>query len=404
MDATRLIHTRTSLVLFILFSSGTMDEVTLIVLQHGFMGNTGHMAHIERELTNVTSDQSVSILNVQANEGKYSYDGIDICGERLALAIQDHIQEIELEGSKKVKRFVMIGYSLGGLMARYAIGILGEAGFFDTVEPLYYITFATPHMGIRREATSKSNRFYNYLFGHMLSRSGEQLLFRDEQKILNVISDPNKPFYQYLSKFKVRRAYGNLINDRTVPYWTAAMETVDYTDDPENSELMFDQDYESIVSSVDDQKSAKKRTRSSVGLVRIIFMATLSPLALPIAIAYVGTTSALSQARSKRLLETKYTKSHSDSFTTTTASSSSTSSDNNTSSTTRLSGASWRPMDLLLPEQIEIQSNLEALDWERVMVYIDGVNAHGSIVCRQGWLTNDGGRAVVQHLVDTLVI
>lgn len=30
----------------------------------------------------------------------------------------------------------MIGYSLGGLIVRYAIGILGREGFFDAIEPI----------------------------------------------------------------------------------------------------------------------------------------------------------------------------------------------------------------------------------------------------------------------------
>ena len=29
----------------------------------------------------------------------------------------------------------MIGYSLGGLIVRFAIGVLGQKGFFDTIEP-----------------------------------------------------------------------------------------------------------------------------------------------------------------------------------------------------------------------------------------------------------------------------
>lgn len=36
----------------------------------------------------------------------------------------------------QVEGVVMVGYSLGGLMLRYAIGVLGKSGFFDNIKPL----------------------------------------------------------------------------------------------------------------------------------------------------------------------------------------------------------------------------------------------------------------------------
>lgn len=35
-------------------------------------------------------------------------------------------------------------------------------------------------------------------------------------------------YFQTLDKFKVKRSYANVANDRTVPYWTAGMEIMDY--------------------------------------------------------------------------------------------------------------------------------------------------------------------------------
>lgn len=35
-------------------------------------------------------------------------------------------------------------------------------------------------------------------------------------------------YLQYLAKFNTRRSYANIANDRTVPYWTAGMEAMDY--------------------------------------------------------------------------------------------------------------------------------------------------------------------------------
>ena len=43
--------------------------------------------------------------------------------------------ELEKQG-KKVTKISVIGYSLGGLVARYAIGLLYTKGYFDRMEPV----------------------------------------------------------------------------------------------------------------------------------------------------------------------------------------------------------------------------------------------------------------------------
>lgn len=114
-----------------------------------------------------------------------------------------------------------------------------------------YVTFATPHLGVRREPKSTFLKFYNYITGHILSRTGEQLQLQDDYQdglpILSVLADPSmyqaqdysngfadigdileREFHQYLSRFKQRRTYANVANDRTVPYWTAAMEITNH--------------------------------------------------------------------------------------------------------------------------------------------------------------------------------
>ena len=64
--------------------------------------------------------------------------------------IRQRVALIEETGGKKVTRFSITGYSLGGLLARCVIGALHAAKFFDTVEPVNFTTIATPHLGIPR--------------------------------------------------------------------------------------------------------------------------------------------------------------------------------------------------------------------------------------------------------------
>ena len=105
-----------------------------------------------------------------------------------------------------------------------------------------FVTFATPHLGVRREPKTNFAKLFNCLTGHMLSRTGEQLQLLDcfeneDRPLLNILADPNREFYHYLAKFKSRRIYANVTNDRTVPYWTAAMDTFNYFENMENIEL-----------------------------------------------------------------------------------------------------------------------------------------------------------------------
>lgn len=89
------------------------------------------------------------VLAASLSQGTLTYDGIDLCGERVVKEIDAEIEKIALDGGK-VDRFSIVGYSLGGLVARYAIGILHsrEPSFFETVKPVNFATFASPAIGM----------------------------------------------------------------------------------------------------------------------------------------------------------------------------------------------------------------------------------------------------------------
>ena len=92
-------------------------------------------------------------------------------------------------------RFSVTGYSMGGLIARYLLGILHARHFFDTIAPANFTTFATPHVGIPRYPGFVSSMFSK--FGpRMLSKSGEQFFHADSwgntgRPLLTVMADPS---------------------------------------------------------------------------------------------------------------------------------------------------------------------------------------------------------------------
>ncbi|KAL5512876.1 hypothetical protein ACEPAH_3274 [Sanghuangporus vaninii] len=214
-------------------------NVHLLVLVHGMWGNPGHLAEMERIIketkgtraaSNETDGVELEVLVAHSNRDESTYDGIDWGGERVADEVISRIREVEADGSKVV-RFSITGYSLGGLLSRYVIGILYQRRLFSSITPVNFTTFATPHIGLLRTSSIWSSILAT-LGPKLLSRTGEQLYAVDKwgasgRPLLEILADPKEIFYQALSAFQHVRIYGNAVNDLTVPYITALIEYED---------------------------------------------------------------------------------------------------------------------------------------------------------------------------------
>lgn len=80
-------------------------------------------------------EESLHILVAKRNSGNFTYDGIELGGERVCQEIEEEIERLARAG-QEITRLSMVGYSLGGLVARYAVGLLYSKGLFDTVTPV----------------------------------------------------------------------------------------------------------------------------------------------------------------------------------------------------------------------------------------------------------------------------
>ncbi|KIZ05254.1 hypothetical protein MNEG_2703 [Monoraphidium neglectum] len=89
----------------------------------------------------------------QANVRFATWDGIDRCGQRLA----DEVRAVAAAPENaSLTRISFIGHSMGGLMARYALGVLfnPSAGTIAGLQPTHFITLATPHFGCDTDGVS----------------------------------------------------------------------------------------------------------------------------------------------------------------------------------------------------------------------------------------------------------
>jgi len=238
-----------------------MTAIHLLVLVHGMWGNPDHLselARIARETYSEPSSDGTSlhVLLAETIRDDSTYDGVDWGGERVAAEVVEAVKDLEKNGDH-VSRFSITGYSLGGLISRYCIGVLLQQGFFDHIEPVNFNTIATPHCGLPRYSSFFSTVAHK-LGPKLLSRTGEQFYCADKwspkgRPLLVVMADPDRIFYRALQKFKHIRIYANSVNDITVPYVTAAIETNDPFADFEKSgiEVKSLEKYSSLVESYD---------------------------------------------------------------------------------------------------------------------------------------------------------
>ncbi|KAL2863619.1 lipase ROG1 family protein [Aspergillus lucknowensis] len=223
----------------------------LCVLVHGLWGNPAHMNTIVSALRQRYDENDLKILVSESNTGNLTYDGVEVCGERLANEIEETLENSET-GGHKIKKLSVIGYSLGGLIARYALGLLYSQGWLDKLEPVNFTTFASPHLGVRAPVRGAQNLFFNGLGSRTVSVSGKHLFltdtFRDSGKpLLSVLADSDSIFIQGLAKFKHRVVYGNVVNDRTTPFYTTIFTSVDHFRDLENLNVNYVEGYDSVI-------------------------------------------------------------------------------------------------------------------------------------------------------------
>ncbi|ANB13573.1 putative hydrolase [Sugiyamaella lignohabitans] len=235
------------------------QEIHLVVLVHGLWGTIHHFDYVAGELASkkgaiihdhpdhplvvppgVSSDSPIIVVyRTHSNEGYFTYDGVDVCGARVAAEIENELAALNNSASvpsgepiRKVTKISIAGYSLGGLISRYAIGLLYKRGVFDTVKPVSYTTFCSPHVGVSVLGSRFSARAFNFVGKYSMSSTSRQLFLADNYQstkvpLLEYMSHHDSPFYEGLKSFPSHTLYANIINDHRCEYYTSAIETED---------------------------------------------------------------------------------------------------------------------------------------------------------------------------------
>ncbi|KAF8311489.1 DUF676-domain-containing protein [Clavulina sp. PMI_390] len=221
-------------------STSTPQKVHFLILCHGMWGNPAHLQAMkdtmyQRFIKLSASDESGGeyeyiVHAAESNQEQNTYDGIDWGGERLVKEVSAAYSR-SVPGCRLVTRFSITGYSLGGLLARYVVGALHAQGFFERVEPVNFNTIATPHLGIPRYPGFFSG-VASVVGPRFLGRTGQQFYHVDKwsedgRSLLEIMADPDSVFFAALKRFQNVMIFANTVNDTTVPYLSAAIETED---------------------------------------------------------------------------------------------------------------------------------------------------------------------------------
>ncbi|KAG8418411.1 hypothetical protein J3458_005828 [Metarhizium acridum] len=213
------------------YEGGTPSADHLCVLVHGLWGNPDHMRNVAKSLRSLYPSSELRLLFAKRNIGSFTYDGIERGGERICSEIEEELRAVEDSGGK-ITKISIVGYSLGGLVCRYAIGLLYAKGILDQLECMNFATFASPHLGVRTPLKGWHNHIWNVMGARTLSMSGRQLFtidnFRDTGRpLLSVLAEPTSIFMLGLRKFRRHTLYTNIINDRSAVYYTTGITKTD---------------------------------------------------------------------------------------------------------------------------------------------------------------------------------
>ncbi|XP_076933374.1 putative lipase ROG1 isoform X2 [Bidens hawaiensis] len=233
----------------------------LVVMVNGLIGSAKNWRFAAKQFLKKYPNDLIVHCS-KRNSALKTLDGVDVMGTRLADEVKSVIQRYP-----NLDKISFIGHSLGGLIARYAVAKLytqdstnqvcqenGNNGSLDEpitqanvcsehisngkiggLEPINFITIATPHLGSRghRQVPMfcgiRSLERLGYHTCGVLKRTGRHVYLKDKVDgqpplLVQMASDTEDlKFISALQSFKRRVAYANVLSDHLVGWSTSSI-------------------------------------------------------------------------------------------------------------------------------------------------------------------------------------
>ncbi|TKY74517.1 lipase ROG [Spatholobus suberectus] len=239
-------------------ASGQRPNPThLIIMVNGLIGSAQNWKFAAKQFLKRYPEDAIVHCS-ERNSSMLTFDGVDVMGDRLA---EEVISVIKRHPS--VQKISFVGHSLGGLVARYAIAKLygrdismelsqgnGHCesqisdqechdrkyeGKIAGLEPINFITSATPHLGSRGHKQVPMFCGFHSLekavsrVAGVFGKTGKHLFLTDGGNgkpplLLQMVRDTEDiKFMSALRSFKRRVAYANVRHDQLVGWSTSSI-------------------------------------------------------------------------------------------------------------------------------------------------------------------------------------
>nr|KYP70138.1 Putative lipase ROG1 [Cajanus cajan] len=233
------------------------DPIHLVIMVNGLIGSAENWKFAAKQFLKRYPEDAVVHCS-ERNSSMLTFDGVDVMGDRLA----DEVISV-IKRHPSVKKISFVGHSLGGLVARYAIAKLygrdismehsqtnGHCerqisdqechdrkyeGKIAGLEPINFITSATPHLGSRgHKQVPVFCGFYSLekaisRVAGVFGKTGKHLFLTDgvdgkPPLLLQMVRDTEDiKFMSALRSFKRRVAYANVRYDQLVGWSTSSI-------------------------------------------------------------------------------------------------------------------------------------------------------------------------------------
>lgn len=195
----------------------------LVIIQNGLHGLWRAMKPVKYALETMNGGMKNCDIHISTvNDLIMTRDGIEICGNRLVEFIENIIITASLN-DKSYNSISFITHSFGGLVARYAIGILYEKKIFEHIYPLMYVSIATPHLGILNSGKFITHKIVNFSAKYLAGHTGKELMLLDDANILTKISTIGTKYMDGLQLFARKYTYSNISGDSLVSFETSSI-------------------------------------------------------------------------------------------------------------------------------------------------------------------------------------
>lgn len=248
----------------------------LVVLVHGIVGSPSNWAYITDALRSRAGadGRGFAVLPSTSNSleragPRGTFEGVDVCGARVAAEVRATVEEVQAAraaaGAPPLDRVSILAHSMGGLVARFAVGHLFEPGAgggapptIAGLRPVAFTTIATPHAGCTGSTASAAGvPLVRWLrppaalaaaldrpVAASMGRTGRQFFLRDGGSLsagrgasqapppllvrMARESPGDLPFLPALAAFAARACFANSSGDHLVGWANASLR---YTDE-----------------------------------------------------------------------------------------------------------------------------------------------------------------------------